>query len=108
MVCMQGSHAYVVSVVCAHGGLVWCDMCMVCSCRVCPVYVHGGSGAEMRAGPRWQHFRCTGWGPHPEWPAHTPTPTCRVAAQKLRCRNSILIWTPTAAGERGGGAAKRW
>lgn len=25
------------------------------------------------------------------------TPTCQVAAQNVRCRNSSLIWTPTAA-----------
>lgn len=52
--------------------------------------------------------QCTGRGPHAECPARTLTPTCWVAAQKLRCRNSILIWMPTAAEERGGGAAKRW
>lgn len=102
--CGGVSHACVVRVVCAHGGCVWCGVCMVCSCCVCPVYVHGGSEAARRAGPCWwQQLRCPGWGLHPESPARTPTRTCRVAAQKLRCRNSILIWTPTAAAERGGG-----
>lgn len=40
--------------------------------------------------------------PHPD-PALVPT--CRVADQNVRCRNSTLIWTPTAARKREDGQA---
>lgn len=77
---------------------VWCVpvVCALCMCTGGPG-LRGGQGLAggSSSGAQVGVFTLS--------PARTPTRTCRVAAQKLRCRNSILIWTPTAAAERGGG-----